>query len=81
MKTLPTLRALTCALALAAAPLVAAEEGDTHEGDVLPLLPCATDKANCTIVLDDLDDKPQDAATGYAIFEADFGDFPSLFTT
>ncbi|MBX9605015.1 MAG: VPLPA-CTERM sorting domain-containing protein [Gammaproteobacteria bacterium] len=78
MKTMPTLRALTCALALAAAPLVSAEP---HEGDVHPLLPCATAKAGCTIELDDLDDKPQDAATGYAIFEADFGDFPTLFST
>lgn len=81
MNTMPTLRALTCALALAAAPLVPAEEIHLHEGDVLPLLPCAINKAECTIELDDLDDKPRDAATGYAIFEADFGDFPTLFST
>ncbi len=81
MKTLPTLRALACALALATAPFVQAEEVHVHEGDILPLLPCVTDNAACTIELDDLGDKPHDAATGYAIFEADFGDFPTLFST
>jgi hypothetical protein len=40
----------------------------THDEDVLPLL------EGGTIVLDDLDDKEFDFASGYPIFEADFGD-------
>jgi len=60
----------TCTLAAGLAFNVAAraEEAHVHEGDILPLL------AGGTLVLDDLDDKPKDFATGYAIFEADFGD-------
>lgn len=62
----------TCALAIGlvcGANVLAAGEPHLHEGDVLPLL------VNGQIALDDLDDKEIDFATGFPIFEADFGDF------
>lgn len=69
--------ALFAALALASAPAFAVDPPiHVHEGDILPLLPCATDKANCKIALDDLADKEFDTATGFPIFEGDFGDLP-----
>ncbi len=47
---------------------LAVDEPPVHEGDVLPLLVAGQ------LVLDDLDDKEFDFATGYPIFEGDFGD-------
>lgn len=63
------LSALTLAIGLGTGfAAYAAGESHLHEGDVLPLL------VDGQIVLDDLDDKEVDFATGYPIFEADFGD-------
>lgn len=60
------LSALTLAVGLGSG--FAAYAAGPHEGDVLPLL------VDGQIVLDDLDDKEVDFATGYPIFEANFGD-------
>ena len=63
------LSALTLAIGLGTGfAAFAAGESHLHEGDVLPLL------VDGQIVLDDLDDKEVDFATGYPIFGAAFGD-------
>jgi hypothetical protein len=70
--------ALLAVMALVTTPAFAVDPPPhVHEGDVLPLLPCLTDKANCKIEIDDLDDKEIDASTGFPIFEGDFGDLPA----
>lgn len=69
-RTIETLlRPIVFPLALTlSGPLALAAEGHVHEGDVLPRLSAGT------IVLDHIDDRESDFASGYPIFEAVFGD-------